>query len=109
MAGTAIVKAIHVVYVAMFQFTPSKLSARSITPCEVTVDDVNGSSKLLVPGRVTSVTSIPQGAMSMPIKAEKLRGQPDVMQVRYFVVETKHYKTILLDPNNCLIMTSVKE
>nr|XP_022908456.1 zinc finger and SCAN domain-containing protein 20 [Onthophagus taurus] len=39
------------------------------------------SSKLLVPGRVTATGNIPQGAMSMPIVAEKLKGQPDVVQI----------------------------
>ncbi|GJQ67583.1 hypothetical protein Trydic_g8389 [Trypoxylus dichotomus] len=65
----------------MFQFASTKLNTRFITPCEITAGDITGSSKLLVPGRVTSATSIPQGAMSMPIKAENLRGQPDVMQI----------------------------
>lgn len=66
----------------MFQFASTKLITKPITTtCEITTGDVTGSSKLLVPGRVTSATKIPQGAMSMPIKAEKLRGQPDVMQV----------------------------
>lgn len=73
----------------MFPYVSSnKLNTRSSALCEITAGDVTGSSKLLVPGRVTSATSIPQGAMSMPIQAEKLRGQPDVMQVSldfYFV------------------------
>lgn len=42
---------------------------------------VTGSSDLLVPGRVSASTSIPQGAMSVAIEPNHLRGQPDVVQV----------------------------
>ncbi|KAI4464953.1 hypothetical protein MML48_3g00007039 [Holotrichia oblita] len=81
----------------MFQYASSKLSTRSVIPCEVITGDVTGSSKLLVPGRVTATTSIPQGAMSMPIKADKLRGQPDVMQIS---VGVNTFGTIELENNS---------
>lgn len=45
------------------------------------ISHVTGSSKLLVPGRVTAATSIPQGAMSVAIEPNHLRGQPDIVQV----------------------------
>ncbi|XP_031343105.1 zinc finger protein 761 [Photinus pyralis] len=46
-----------------------------------TVSDLNGSSKLLVPGRATAATNIPQGATSAPIQPQFLIGNPDVVQI----------------------------
>lgn len=43
---------------------------------------VTGSSKLLVPGRVTAASGIPQGALSGAIEPGLLLGQPDIQQVR---------------------------
>ncbi|KAG5862351.1 hypothetical protein JTB14_014398 [Gonioctena quinquepunctata] len=42
---------------------------------------VTGSSELLVPGRVTAVSSIPQGSMTVPIEPAMLLGEPDVQQI----------------------------
>ncbi|XP_023310486.1 zinc finger protein 226 [Anoplophora glabripennis] len=42
---------------------------------------VTGSSKLLVPGRVTAATGIPQGALSDAIEPALLLGQPDIQQI----------------------------
>lgn len=53
----------------------------SLTSNEQLMSHVTGSSKLLVPGRVTAATSIPQGAMSIPIEPSLLRGQLDIVQV----------------------------
>lgn len=49
------------------------------------VSFVTGAAKLLVPGRVTATTSIPQGATTNPIDNEHLLGQPDVQQVNTYV------------------------
>ncbi|KAJ8943376.1 hypothetical protein NQ318_002609 [Aromia moschata] len=55
---------------------------------------VTGSSKLLVPGRVTATTSIPQGSMSTAIEPTLLLGQPDVQQIS---VGINSHGTIELD------------
>ncbi|CAH0556841.1 unnamed protein product [Brassicogethes aeneus] len=55
---------------------------------------VTGSSKLLVPGRVTAATKIAQGAMTIPVDPMHLLGQPDVQQIS---VGTNSYGTIDLE------------
>ncbi|CAH1108842.1 unnamed protein product [Psylliodes chrysocephalus] len=42
---------------------------------------VTGSSELLVPGRVTASSGIPQGSVTEPLDPETLVGQPDVQQI----------------------------
>ncbi|RZC38108.1 zinc finger protein 560 [Asbolus verrucosus] len=42
---------------------------------------VTGSSKLLVPGKVTAFSTIPQGAVSAAIEPAQLLGQPDIVQI----------------------------
>lgn len=44
---------------------------------------VTGSSELLVPGRVTASSGIPQGSVTEPLDPETLVGQPDVQQVSF--------------------------
>lgn len=65
----------------MFPIVPYNLLVKS---GDVASSDSNGSLELLVPGRVTSSTFIPQGAMSMPIEPSSLLGSPPVVQVSFF-------------------------
>lgn len=65
----------------MFPASSYNLVIRPANPNEATISDLTGSSDLLVPGRVTTTTIIPQGAMSMPIEASTLKGTPDIVQV----------------------------
>lgn len=60
---------------------PFNLNLRSDATNHVTIGDLTGSTKLLVPGRATAATSIPQGAITSPIEPELLRGHSDVVQV----------------------------
>lgn len=68
----------------MFPIVPQnyEISYRCFLSPDVITSFVTGSSKLLVPGKVTAFCAIPQGATSAPIDAEQLLGQPDVVQVR---------------------------
>lgn len=69
----------------------------SLVSSEQLLRYVTGSSKLLVPGRVSAANSIPQGAMSIPIAPSQLRGQPDIVQVcsfSYLVLRISKLKLI---------------
>jgi hypothetical protein len=69
----------------MFPIVPQNFDVKShnFSSPEVITSFVTGSSKLLVPGKVTAFTTIPQGAVSAPIEAAQLLGQPDVVQVSF--------------------------
>ncbi|XP_072402865.1 uncharacterized protein Prdm13 isoform X1 [Diabrotica undecimpunctata] len=49
---------------------------------------VTGSSELLVPGRVTAVSNIPQGSVTQSIDPTALVGQPDVQQISVRITPT---------------------
>lgn len=55
---------------------------KSETSKHIRIKDVSDSSQLLVPGRATAATNIPQGAMTIPINPAQLSGNHDVVQVR---------------------------
>jgi hypothetical protein len=78
----------------MFPIVPQNFDVKShnFSSPEVITSFVTGSSKLLVPGKVTAFTTIPQGAVSAPIEAAQLLGQPDVVQVSYI-----HYNYLYFD------------
>ncbi|XP_063913847.1 zinc finger protein 64 isoform X1 [Zophobas morio] len=67
----------------MFPIVPQNFEVKnySISSPELITSFVTGSSKLLVPGKVTAFSSIPQGTISAPIEAGELVGQPDVVQI----------------------------
>lgn len=66
---------------SMFPIVPLNFNTKSNPSDRVQLSDLTGSSKLLVPGRVISSTYISHGALSMPIEARNLRGDPPVVQV----------------------------
>lgn len=66
----------------MFSFLPFPQAI----PREQVLSFATGSSKLLVPGRVTASSSIPQGAVSLPVNPDALRGHSDVVQVGAYVL-----------------------
>ncbi|KAF2892616.1 hypothetical protein ILUMI_13556 [Ignelater luminosus] len=70
----------------MFSMVPYNLNLRSDATNHVTIGDVTGSTKLLVPGRATAATSIPQGAITSPIEPELLRGRSDVVQTHQIML-----------------------
>ncbi|XP_025837231.1 zinc finger protein 195 isoform X1 [Agrilus planipennis] len=78
----------------MFSVDSYSSCVKSIFQPTATVEDVTGTSALLVPGRVTASTYIPQGAMSLPIKPENIKGSPDIVQIS---VEINPYGTIVLE------------
>ncbi|CAG9827270.1 unnamed protein product [Diabrotica balteata] len=49
---------------------------------------VTGSSELLVPGRVTAMSNIPQGSVTQSIDPTSLVGQPDVQQISVRITPT---------------------
>ncbi|XP_044267570.1 zinc finger protein 560 [Tribolium madens] len=67
----------------MFPIVPQNFEFRnhSFSSPELITSFVTGSSKLLVPGKVTASGAIPQGAVSAPIEAAQLVGQSDVVQI----------------------------
>lgn len=68
----------------MFPIVPQNFEIRkhSFSGTKLISSFVSGSSKLLVPGKVTASSNISQGAVSAPIEALLLLGPTEVVQVR---------------------------
>ncbi|KAK4879169.1 hypothetical protein RN001_007315 [Aquatica leii] len=67
--------------IKMFSMIPYNCHNKYEVFNNVTIGDLTGSAKLLVPGRATAATNIPQGAVTSPIEPRLLTGNSDIVQI----------------------------